>query len=275
MRLQPVQRTGLTRRGWWRVRFAMAVRRCGQLVTFRRPWRLVRSMARGDEDICFERREVTVIAPNVPAARGVVFELFCEDEYRLDELLFDSDRPAVVDIGAHIGCFALTVAVRFPGAVVDTFEASAATAGYLERNVALNGCGDRVRVHRTAVAGSVGSLELADAGVGSAHNGLLYLGHRATTAVVVPCIGLAEVISQAGGHVDLLKLDAEGAEHQIIGEASNETLAAIDRMVLEYHPVAGSSFETLRRRCERSGLAMTDQRVDGPELGLAWFSRRI
>lgn len=54
------------------------------------------------------------------------------------------DGDVFYDIGANVGAYSLIAACRFPGLRVYAFEPSALNVGQLVRNVALNGCGDRV-----------------------------------------------------------------------------------------------------------------------------------
>lgn len=53
------------------------------------------------------------------------FEVLLDDCYHLDHLTWDADRSAsirVLDVGAHVGSFALAVATRYSTASVLCFE---------------------------------------------------------------------------------------------------------------------------------------------------------
>src|SRR4051812_11219818 len=61
------------------------------------------------------RRGSKVACPNNAQARAVLWEVFCWDDYCIDDIVTRLDRekePLVVDIGAHIGCFTIALAER-------------------------------------------------------------------------------------------------------------------------------------------------------------------
>jgi FkbM family methyltransferase len=64
------------------------------------------------------------------------------------------DGDVFYDIGANVGAYSLIAASRFPALRVVAFEPSALNFGQLVRNVALNGCGDRVMPLAVALADS-------------------------------------------------------------------------------------------------------------------------
>jgi FkbM family methyltransferase len=254
---------------------ALAARRVQQTFTvFRNGHQVLWDLTRRSPELRFRTRSgVTMFAPNVPGARFPVYETHGDDIYRLDELLADlGESPVALDIGSHIGSFAIAVAAARPGAVVHAYEASPSTAVWLSRNVEANGYTDRVVVHAEAVSSHHGSLAIVDNGQASAHNGLT--APAGSGAVVdVPCVTFAEALSAAGGHVDLVKLDAEGSEYDVILTSDPENWRTVKRVVMEYHPVAGRSLAELSDFLGDVGLSLVRQEpiVDG--LGSAWFSR--
>ena len=237
--------------------------------------RILAGLLRGGEMTFRTRTGTTLHVPNVAGARFPVFEVHADDVYRLGDLLADLPADAVaVDIGAHIGSFSTAVCSALPDATVHAFEASPSTADWLERNVAANGLEARLHVHRLAVSDHTGTLELVDNGEASAHNGLTAptgLG----VAVEVPCVDLAEVHRLAGGRVDVVKSDAEGAEYGFILDSDPALWAGVRRVVMEYHPVAGRRFSELVAYFRDVGLELVrdEPSPDTPGLGNAWFAR--
>lgn len=234
---------------------------------------LLRGMTRGGEMTFRTRTGLTLHTPNVPGARFPVYEVNADDVYRLDELLEGLDRPTVVDIGAHIGSFTAAVAAKRPHARIHAYEASPSTAAWLERNVTANDLDQRVTVHRCAVADHAGTLEIVDNGEASAHNGLT-APEGSGGIVSVPCTTWDDVVDRAGGSVDVLKLDAEGVEYGIILDSDPHTWSTVQRIVMEYHPVAGRTLRQLADHLEPLGLRLArDEPADRPGLGNAWFVR--
>jgi len=236
------------------------------LAAGRTPW--------GPEDLRFTTRAgVTIVCPNVPGARVPVYELFVEDAYRLDDLTrgLPSDFTTL-DIGGQVGCFSTALAKHSPKARIHAYEASPTTASWLLRNVEGNGIADRVTVHNVALSDHRGTLTFADNGSGSGQNGLT-APEGTTTEIEVPCVTFADAVAEAGGRVDLVKLDTEGAEYDIVLSGSPADWAGVQRMVLEYHPVQGHSWSELEAFLATAGLTATRHEEAGVGLGTVWLSR--
>ncbi|WP_375000990.1 FkbM family methyltransferase [Aeromicrobium sp. CTD01-1L150] len=232
-------------------------------------------MLRPGEMMFRTRTGTTLHVPNAAGARFPVFEVHADDVYRLDDLVRDLPEDAVaVDIGAHVGSFSTAVCARLPQATVHAYEASPSTADWLERNARANGLQERLHVHRQAVSDHDGVLELVDNGLASAHNGLTApdgLGSQ----MQVPCVSFAQVHAAAGGRIDLVKSDAEGAEYGFILTSDPALWSGVLRVVMEYHPVDGHSLQELVEFLAAVGLDLVrdEPSQDKPGLGNAWFSR--
>ena len=247
--------------------FANGPRVLADLATTKTPWRR--------DELVFRTRDGTSIAcPNTAGARLAVYEHFIEDAYHLDELSAGLASDFVVlDVGAQIGAFALAVTAAHPGARVHAYEASPTTAAWLTRNVEANGVSDRVHVHPVAIADHEGTLEFADLGEASVHNGIT--APSGSTTITVPCTTMAQAFADAGGRVDVLKMDAEGAEYSSILNSPPELWAEVQRVVMEYHPVPGYSWSDLEKHFADAGLDVVRNTPEGrPGLGLAWLSRK-
>lgn len=165
-------------------------------------------------------------------------------------------RPGwvVIDIGAGIGEVSLLASRA--GASVAAFEPFPESFALLRENVRRDGA--NVRVFACAVAGRTGTIAL-DAGLGDP----VYVrsreagGDSGADTIEAPALSLADALDRCGtGRVDLLKLDCEGAEHDILGAAGPDVLARIDRIVLEYHEWDGRTCAELGVVLERSGYVV-------------------
>ncbi|MDP3892180.1 FkbM family methyltransferase [Nocardioides sp.] len=220
----------------------------------------------------------SIICPNRPGARVPVYEVFAEDAYRLEWFLdgmasspgADGSLTAL-DIGGHIGCFAVAFARTFPGSRVDAYEASPTTAAYLSRNITANGLDDRVRCHPRAVSAERGTLEFADNAAGSALNGLT--APRGAATVQVEAITFADAVAAAGGAVDVVKIDTEGAEYDIVLGSAPADWSGVRRVVLEYHDVPGHGRKELEDFFTEAGLTVIRHEPVAPNLGTLWLSR--
>ncbi len=254
-------------------RFSRAAHRVGQTLSgFRNGGSVLAQMARGRDELVFQVDDsLTVTCPNVAGARVPVYEIFVEDAYRLRWFTGDLNDIQALDIGGHIGCFSLAFATLHPTARVQTFEASPSTYAFTRRNVDGNGLTDRVTVENIAVSDSNGTLAFADNGGGSGLNGVT--APSGTHVIDVPCITFADALSRAGGQVDVVKIDTEGAEYDIVLGSEPTDWKDVQRVVLEYHDVPGRSWSELEQFFAEAGLHPVRQEAVTPQLGTAWLSR--
>jgi FkbM family methyltransferase len=241
---------------------------------------------RGTHTLTFRTRDgITMTCPNVPGARLAIYEQFADDAYRLDWFLGElrTEPLTVIDVGAHIGSFSINVARANPQTRVFSYEPSPGTAEYLRRNVADNGLSGRVTVNQAAVSDQVGEAMLDDNAEASVHNGLVQDGARLVAdedgaggtrrVIAVPTTTFDLAVAAAGGVVDLVKLDCEGAEYALVSASSPSSWQGVRRLVLEYHHVEGQSWEALRDWFAGVGLRVVRHDSNGPGLGTAWLSR--
>jgi FkbM family methyltransferase len=255
----------------------LAARRIGQTVrTFDNGWSVLAKLATrrgGDDALDFHLRGGGRIeCPNYPGARVPVYEVFAEDAYRIDELTAGlRDDLVALDIGAHIGCFSVALARAVPGARVHSYEASPSTAAWLERNVAANALGSRVSAHASAVSDRVGTISFADNAHGSSLNGLT--APSGATKVDVPCVPIRDAFAAAGDHVDIVKIDTEGAEYTMVLGSDPADWAGVSRVVLEYHDVAGHDRDELVGFFAGAGLEVVDEERASDRQGVLWLAR--
>lgn len=228
----------------------------------------------GPASLTFHTRSgQTISIPNAPGARVPVYEVFAEDCYDLAWFLGDlRDRPInVVDIGAHVGTFACWLGQVHPQATVDCYEPSTDTNEFLRRNLAANGLTDRVRVHPEAFAGETGTARFEREGAGSGHNHLAFEGGD-DAGIEVPTISFDDVVARAAGPIDFVKMDCEGGEYDAVYASTPANWTSVQRLVLEYHDVAGNSWEELREWFAGVGLHVV-RHLGGPDVGVAFLSR--
>jgi FkbM family methyltransferase len=162
--------------------------------------------------------------------------VFLSDEYKLGRRRFDT----VLDLGGNIGCVALRVAPRARRVIV--YEPDPNNLALLEHN--LSGLAHVVVVPE-AVAAESGrrQLHFAASGRWGARSTLFpeFQAQRANMADAAREVSVTTLDALFATHAiercDLLKIDVEGAEYEIFGAASADTLARIERIVGEYHDV--------------------------------------
>jgi FkbM family methyltransferase len=218
-----------------------------------------------------------------------VFRFRCYEPPAPVERLLERLRcpPRILDLGGHVGLFALYALGRFPGATVISFEPDPGNADVLAGCIEANGLGERWRLIRACATSFDGTVQFesdfhlsrvarSDRGLIEKHreirtafpfmadSALLEVEHRTVEARdVFPYLGEA----------DLAKLDIEGAEWEILTDPRFSKIQA-RVLVLEYHPAYGPGEDA--SRIVREALAAAGYRaapaasVHGAELLWAW-----
>jgi FkbM family methyltransferase len=158
----------------------------------------------------------------------VVREVMEENVYRLQpDMLRDSG--VVIDVGANVGAFSL-LAVRMGARRVVAVEPSQDNCAQLTRN--LQAAGAAAEVVRAALGEREGTAEV----VAAESAGMWTRPRRKGAGETVDVLTLDGLIARTGiEEADVLKVDAEGAEHEIFAGASSEALARIRHIVVEFH----------------------------------------
>lgn len=152
--------------------------------------------------------------------RNILGHTFCVT------LLEDRKNLRVIDGGANRGEFARHFAERV-GATVVSYEADPAVAARLPTipgvtfvNAAVTGTGGTVQIRRSP--GSCSSIRFHES--------------QPESSTQVPGVTLQQILETHGiDHVDLLKLDIEGAELDVLELTSPETLSKCAQITCEFH----------------------------------------
>lgn len=147
----------------------------------------------------------------------------------------------VVDIGANKGIFALWALhqARHDLRLV-CYEPSPRSFSYLERNIRRSVPDDML--HNAAVGAVAGDVTLYELVGRSGQSSLIQSKAKAAAfrnkivETIVPRVALSDVLAEFGP-VDLLKVDAEGAEYEILADSPTEALSEVRRIVMEYDAI--------------------------------------
>jgi FkbM family methyltransferase len=182
----------------------------------------------------------------------------------------------VVEVGGHVGAFALWAAAHAPRARVVTFEPEPRNFRDLRRNIQRNGLADRVVSVNAAVAAEDGRRTLD---VPIQRNRATFTSASAGGTIEVDCVGLERYLDEEHPDpIDVLKLDCEGAEWEILPSLSGETYDRVHHIIVGCHAHRESEVEEMKgllaSRGFTSRLVTTGADPDYALLVTLWGERR-
>ena len=155
--------------------------------------------------------------------------------YHLSSLLPEhrlKDNDVIINIGAHIGVFALIASSAVPGGKVYAVEASKDTFNLLRINAAINKA-DNISIHQIAIADKNGTCIL--------YHDTGHWGHSITKQLsrhveTVDSLTLEDFLTENKiKRCNFLYLNCEGAEFPILLSASPRTLEKFDIILTDCH----------------------------------------
>lgn len=177
-----------------------------------------------------------------PRDFGVTLELHSTGTYEpfTRGLCLESLQPGMVflDIGAHVGLYALPAACRVgeQGRVV-AFEPHPSNRALLEENLSRNDV-TNVTVVPAAVSDRPGQLELQVSSFNTGDHRLYRQGSSRAKTVSTDVVSVDAWLESSGiDRIDLIKMDVQGAEASVL-EGMRRTLDANHdlQMIIEYTP---------------------------------------
>jgi FkbM family methyltransferase len=162
-------------------------------------------------------------------------------------------RPGmtVLDIGGHLGLFAVTCArLVSPSGKVFTFEPTVRLRQVLQNVLLLNGVEKIVELREEAIAQNDGTAEFFDTGDEASNANSLVSTARGKSSTPVKVRSLDSLVADNTLRaVNVIKIDAEGAELGVLRGARNTLLHFKPSVYLSLHPrsihAAGETLEQI------------------------------
>lgn len=168
----------------------------------------------------------------------------------------------IIDVGANVGAFTLYALLHAPAAHVIAIEPAPDSVERLRTLLGDHGLLSRCTIMQAALAAEAGTttIEL------SPSSQLRVTGRG---GLMVPTITLDRLVNDYR-EVDLLKIDAEGAEFQAFPNTGAAALARIARIEMEYHPCGDR--QALFHYLQKQGFDLTLQEDNPGEHGYGMAS---
>jgi FkbM family methyltransferase len=219
--------------------------------------RVTTKLGKGDRDEARRRAERVRLRAMPPGQPGVTAILGTPVEF-LDGPMFvdayspifereiyrfepSTAEPRILDCGANIGLATIYWKRLFPNARVVAFEPDPVAFAALCHNLDRLGITD-VETLPAAVWSDAGTLTLVHPASDGGRLGsrVVEIDSLVTDEVIdVPAVRLRDRLSEP---LDLLKLDIEGAEHDVVHDCADR-LHLVDRLFVEYHGFTGVASE--------------------------------
>lgn len=191
----------------------------------------------------------------------IVKSNFVKKNYTRDFVPITKDS-IVVDVGAHIGSFSIMAAKS--AYKVLAFEPEPNNYRMLKKNMELNHL-ENMSIFEMAVSGISGYQDIYTYQGGSSADYSLY--KRGITNIKtgrIPTISVEDIIRREDlPRIDFLKLDCEGAEHDILRNISFETAAKILGIAMETHSVPPGFSIDIPNRLRELGFEVKMSRNGG------------
>lgn len=172
----------------------------------------------------------------------------------------------VVDIGMNIGIFSL-FAENAGAKKVQGYEPSSWHLETILMNIEGNQL-EKVSVFQKAVSNKVGELELHHNQNTTMFSLSELVDDKQHPTEKVEVITMKEVLENAGGHINFLKLDPEGEEFKIVASPEFEEASKhIDALVVELHAWANVPYPNMIRMLEDYGYKVEQLPTDATCLG--------
>ncbi len=197
--------------------------------------------------------------------RAVWRSVYLENEYGLSD---DVTGACVLDVGANVGAFARLAAER--GACVTAFEPDAGNLEVLSANVR-HLLSSRVVVVPYAVLAEAGKARLYKGDDPAGYT--LFGPHGAGEEVAAWSFDRAvkKALSYwLRGAIDVCKIDAEGAEYEIVERAN---LSAVRELLIEFHANYVPAAEARADRCRErlAALGFRELSWAATHEGAGWY----
>ena len=161
------------------------------------------------------------------------------EEYKKEKFL-SKENDTVIDIGAHIGLYAMYISQTNKNVKIFSYEPVDENYNLLKENIEINSL-DNVKIFNFAVGKTIGKTKIFLKNDQSAHN----IYEKSEKYEIVNMTTLNKIIEENNfKKISILKLDCEGAEYDIFDNLSDENFEIIEKICFEYH-ILNNNYEKL------------------------------
>lgn len=171
---------------------------------------------------------------DVPDALSFIYqfkEIFVEEIYKFKT---DYNEPIIYDCGANIGTSIIYFKKMYPNSRIKAFEADPEIVKILMSNLMKSKI-DNVEIIDKAVWIDNGKIKFRSEG---ADGGSIFIDDYRSKMIEIETVRLKDHLAMEE-RIDFLKLDIEGAEHNVIKDC-RESLKNVQYIFVEYHSLSNT-----------------------------------
>lgn len=236
------------------------------------------------KDLAYKALDAVTLGRGVPRQIGgetirfpAKWSRYYEAEYEPETFRFFRENvkngDTVLDIGGHIGLFAVVTArLVGPSGKVFSFEPTPFTRSVLQEVVDLNGCGEIVEVRGEAVSSKCGETVFYDTGDEISNANSLVRSELTRREIPIRLVSVDDFVRERGLDVDCLKIDVEGAELDVlIGAKETFTIQRPVARLGLHPPFILQNGQTLEQIWELLSDYKLDVIFEGKKAKKTWF----
>lgn len=189
-------------------------------------------------------------------------EIFKDQIYNI---VLQSKKPHILDVGSHIGLSIIYFKTLYHNSTIIGFEPNPNVFPLLEENIFLNNI-EGVELHNIALGREekTRKLYIDSSGYGAFSTSSFYKnawnGKQQTIPIQVKVKKLSQYIKD---EIDLLKLDAEGAELEILEELEeSKKIDDIKNIILEFHPTSRNKYQKIQTLLKQNHFRIEERNKD-------------
>ena len=179
----------------------------------------------------------------------------------------------IIDIGGHIGLFALYASLNCPSVKIISIEPYPQNFSLLVENLKNNKL-DKLIIINKAISKSEKIISLFLDSLDDAAHSIYGKGKK---SIKIKATTLGQIMKENQiEKCNILKMDCEGAEFEIIESLTNEELSKIDKIYLEYHLEENKniSLDLLKTRLEKINFIVNINPTNN-NLGMLYAIKQI
>ena len=178
----------------------------------------------------------------------------------------------IIDIGGHIGLFSIYAAEKCKSGKIFTFEPVKDNFKILKENIETNKI-KNIFPEKVAISNKSSKVTIFLSDDDAGHG----MYSKSSNTITIDAINLEEIFLKNNlKKCDFLKIDAEGAEFDILENISEDMLKTISKIVIEYHIFEENSIkrlENIMEKFEKNGFKITKNPYSDT-LGLMFLSNQ-